>query len=176
MSDEFRDFEFGEDSPFAFESDEFAFAESGFDCGQIDCAWNGSPEEELVALADEPPRPRAGLRSEFLDEVVAIERRREQLRRVPVIAACLLAASVGFFRPPNHTAPRELSDTASRNGELPIAAGIPDELLSQFVLSDSRAAVQAAGRNDDNWGLVDACRNLRTRQYESLQQSLTSDR
>jgi hypothetical protein len=143
---------------------------------QLSNGWTESPEEEMVAFADELPRPRRGLRSEFLAEVTAVERRREQLRKLPVIAACLLAASVGLLPSPEPPAPGALSGMASRNGELPIAAGIPEELLGQFVLADSRAAVEAAGRNDDTWALVDACDKLRTRQYLSLQESISSRR
>lgn len=138
--------------------------------------WSESPEEEMVAFADELPRPRRGLRLEFLAEVTAIERRREQLRRVPVVAACLLAASVGLLPPLEPASADALSGMASRNGELPIAAGIPEELLGQFVLADSRAAVEAAGRDGDTWALVDACRDLRTRQHLSLRKGISSRR
>jgi hypothetical protein len=138
--------------------------------------WSESPEEEMVAFAEELPRPRRGLRSEFLAEVTAIERRREQIRKLPVVAACLLAASVGLLPAPGPAAPDAMSGMASRNGELPIAAGIPEELLGQFVLADSRAAVEAAGRDDDNWALVDACDKLRARQFLSLQESISPRR
>ena len=111
--------------------------------------WSESPEEDMVAFAYYLPRPRRGLRSEFLAEVTAIERRRDQLRKLPVDAACLLAASVGLLPSPEPTASDAMPGMASRNGELPIAAGIPEELLGQFVLADSRAAGEAAGRNDD---------------------------
>lgn len=169
MSDEFSEFDFGDE----FSSLESRLVAAGGSAGFPD-AWPASPEEEIVALADELPQPRAGLRSEFLAEVCRIERRRDRLRKLPVLAACVLAASVGFFRPEVPSGPEGLPQLASRNGELPMAAGIPDELLGQFVLADSRAAVEAAGRADDNWALVDACRELRTHQYLSLQKSIST--
>lgn len=177
MSDDFRKFDFTSEDSFSefssLESRLFAAGEFPETATDEDSAWPASAEEEIVAFADEPPKPRAGLRSEFLAEVCAIERRRERLRKLPVIAACVLAATVGFFRPVPPT-PQTVTGLASQNGELPIAAGVPDELFGQFVLADSRAAVEAAGRTDDNWALVDACRNLRTRQYLSLQKSISS--
>lgn len=176
MSDDFREFDFSSDESFSeFSSLENRLSAAGeFPETDADTEWPASAEEEIVAFADEPPKPRAGLRSEFLAEICAIERRRDRLRKLPVIAACVLAASVGFFRPDEPAGPEALPGLASRNGELPIAAGIPNELPGQFVLADSRAAVEAAVRTDDNWALVDACRDLRTRQYLSLQKSISS--
>lgn len=189
MSDEIRKYDFTGETSFGMPSE---FDESSWDkfsaledrlmaAGELtepelSDRWSDSPEEEIVAFADELPRPRRGLRSEFLAEVTAIERRREQLRKLPVVAACLLAASVGLLPPPAPAAPVSMSGMASRNGELPLAAGIPEELLGQFVLADSRAAVEAAGRKDDTWALVDACSDLRTRQHLSLRESISSRR
>lgn len=175
MSDEFREFDFTDDpSPEFSLLESRLFAAGEFSDVQQNGDWSASPEEEIVALAGEPPRPRAGHRSEFLAEVRAIERRREKLRRLPVIVACVLAASVGFFRPDEPATPYVTARSTSQNGELPIAAGVSAELLAQFVLADTRAAVEAAGRDDDNWGLVDACDKLRIRQYLSLRQSMSS--
>ena len=89
MSEQFHDFDFS-DSDFSDDL-EFESLESRLHAAGLVCDFQS--EEELVATADEVPQPRASLRTEFLDEVAAIERRREQLRRLPMLAACLLAAS-----------------------------------------------------------------------------------
>lgn len=189
MPDEIRKYDFTGETSFGTPSnfdesswDEFSALEDRLMVAgelaepELSDRWSESREEEIVAFADELPQPRRGLRSEFLAEVTAIERRREQLRKLPVVAACLLAASVGLLPSVAPAPPTAVASVASRNGELPLAAGIPEELLGQFVLADSRAAVEAAGRKGDTWALVDACRDLRTRQHRSLRDSISSRR
>lgn len=165
MSEQFHDFDFS-DSDFSDDL-EFESLESRLHAAGLVCDFQS--EEELVATADEVPQPRASLRTEFLDEVAAIERRREQLRRLPMLAACLLAASAALLDLPTPSAAAPSFAMTEQGQKLPLVAGIPDELIRQHVLAETRAAVEAAGRADDSWALVDACRQLRARQSLHLQ-------
>ncbi len=101
MSDDFREFDFSSDESFSeFSSLENRLSAAGeFPETDADTEWPASAEEEIVAFADEPPKPRAGLRSEFLAEICAIERRRYRPREFSVFSPSCLASTLVCVRP-----------------------------------------------------------------------------
>ena len=142
------------------------FVPPTFDCEwptawDCDIAADHGPviEEELLSLADDVPAPRAGLRDEFLVELGRVERRRERLRQLPVLAAFVAAALLGLFGP-SHESPDAGSAVASSNVQgsaVPLLHGVgPEELV-------------AACREADSWALVDAYSNRRDRHRAHFQ-------
>ena len=126
-----------------------------------------SPEECLRAAAAEPPRPRTGLRQEFLSEVAAIESSLERLSRLPAVVACLLAVCAGHFRPAERPAAVGSRVLTMHAETLPMAAGL--------LIDIPRRMFRVAGHDNtdwcDDWNLVDACHDRRAWQSFRLQRS-----
>lgn len=144
------------------------FVPPTFDCEwptawECDITAEAGPEieAELLSMADEVPAPRASLRDEFLVELGRVERRRERLRQLPVLAAFLAAALLGLFGP-SHESPDAGSAVASsdlQGSVMPLLHGVgPEELV-------------AASREADSWALVDAYSDRRDRYREHFQAS-----
>ncbi len=139
--------------------------------------WEYSPEVEMVMMASDLPAVRPSLRTEFLSELHSISDRRERIRRVPVVLACLVAAFVGFFgwrlqETDSAAIARADVRRSALDGFAPSAIE-PD--LSGYVLPDRHAAVHEAVRNEDAWQVVEAFDDLRHGQRVSLTTSFAAE-
>ena len=109
-----------------FTADDSSFSRSnssGFDVE----SWLLLADEERIRVADNPPAIRPSLRREFFEELVAIEVRRERVRRVTV-ALLVFAAflSVSFLPRFEPAEPVALRAPAESRRDQPVAKNLGD--------------------------------------------------
>ena len=145
-----------------FTADDSSFSRSnssGFDVE----SWLLLADEERIRVADNPPAIRPSLRREFFEELVAIEVRRERVRRVTVallvFAAFLSVSFLPRFKPAE---PVVLRAPAESRRDQPVS---PMSLEASAAMPE---AVLAAFRHPDSWQLVEAYSEARLRHSQGF--------
>ena len=145
-----------------FTAADFSFPRSN--SSEIDVeSWLLLADEERIRVADNPPAIRPSLRREFFEELVAIEVRRERVRRVSVaLMVCVAFLCVAYlprFKPAEPVARRAPAEARR------------DQVVAPMTSEASAAmppAMIAAVRHSDSWQLVDAYTEARQRHSQGF--------
>lgn len=126
--------------------------------------WEFAAEEELIYFCDDAPDPRAGLRTEILIQLDRVDRSRELVSRLTVMASFMLAAVLVVFGPSNDATQAEA-----------VAQVEPAE-ISRFPLgspTSGPALLVEASRETDSWALVEAYSELREQHRNKIARRLS---
>ena len=147
-----------------FSADDFAFPGSNPNSNKFDVeSWLLLADEERVRSADNPPAIRPSLRREFFEELVAIELRRERVRRVTLALLLLVAfLSVAYLPRLKQPEPVAVRAPAEARRDQPVAA------MSLEASAAMPESVLAAFRHPDSWQLVDAYSAARQRHAQGF--------
>lgn len=121
-------------------------------------------EEEMVLYAEELPQLRLSLQTEFISRVETWERRREQLRQLPVtlslMAIAVWAVLGGSGGRTDTNAMPEQTQVATR------------DIQSPWPHRFMHANIQTAYQNADSWAIVEAFQSDRDQRFRALLRGL----
>lgn len=148
--------------PDNFPADNFSFSRVNSSAIDIE-SWLLLADEERIRVADNLPAIRPSLRREYFEELVAIEVRRERVRRVClallIFAAFLSVAYLPRFQPAPPVALRVPAEARRDQPTAPMSseasAAMPEPMLAAF-------------RHPDSWKLVDAYSEARQRHSQGF--------
>lgn len=127
--------------------------------------WEFAAEEELIYFCDDAPSPRAGLRTELLIQLDRVERSREFVSRLTVVASFLIASLLVVFGPSNDSTQAEA------------VAQVESDQMRRFRLGSPTIGppeLVEACRETDSWALVDAYSEIRQQHCNTLAAKLRS--
>lgn len=126
--------------------------------------WEFAAEEELIYFCDDAPDPRAGLRTEILIQLDRVDRGRELVSRLTVMASFMLAAVLVVFGPSNDTTQAEAVAQVEPAGMSRFPLGSP---------TSGPALLVEASRETDSWALVEAYSEIREQHRNKLCRKLS---
>lgn len=126
--------------------------------------WEFAAEEELIYFCDDVPDPRAGLRTEILIQLDRVDRGRELVSRLTVMASFMLAAVLVVFGPSSDTTQAEAVAQVETAGMSRFPLGSP---------TSGPALLVEASRESDSWALVEAYSEIREQHRNKLARRLS---
>ena len=126
--------------------------------------WEFAAEEELIYFCDDAPDPRAGLRTEILIQLDRVDRGRELVSRLTVMASFMLAALLVVFGPSNDATQAEAVAQVEPAGMSRFPLGSP---------TSGPALLVEASRETDSWALVEAYSEIREQHRNKLSRKLS---
>jgi hypothetical protein len=126
--------------------------------------WEFAAEEELIYFCDDAPDPRSGLRTEILIQLDRVDRGKELVSRLTVMASFMLAALLVVFGPSNDTTQAEAVAQVEPAGMSRFPLGSP---------TSGPALLVEASRETDSWALVEAYSEIREQHRNKLSRKLS---
>lgn len=119
-------------------------------------------EEEMLGYAEVLPFVRPALLAEFVEYVEEHDRRREQIRRMPMTLTLMVLAFFAVLGPGRATTTSVATNISNIRGNLDFLTS--SEFQPEFM--------QTAGRSTNSWAIVEAYQSERAQRSESLRSHL----
>lgn len=121
--------------------------------------WEFAAEEELIFFCGDAPAPRSGLRAELFVEFDRVERSREKVSRLTIIAGFMIAAGLVMFGPTGDAT------------QAKVVAQVEPVRARQFPMGSAAIGppvLVKANSQADSWALVEAYSTIRQKHSNVL--------